>query len=265
MAHEHDLETGNGGDSLSSSQMDKLMKVVTSGDNDEYIHLGGHKYHRNELARAFGGQFNPGGAPVPSRKFANTAPVGVFSFSIAIIVLGMFLVETRGIMTSNLAVGNALFGAGLVLFVSGLWEIVAENTFAAVVFMVFSCFWMSFAAINIPWFGIVAAYTDPDEFAQAMGVYLMVWFAFACILTLCTVRATIPFFLLFFFLDLALLFLAVGYMTGTYAFINTGGAFCIATGVMGFWNAWAGMATAENTFTWLLPGTFMMPWAKKID
>lgn len=151
------------------------------------------------------------------------------------------------------------------LFVAGLWEIVAENTFAAIVFMCFSCFWMSYAAINIPWFGIIEAYTDPGEFANAMGVYLMVWFAFAVVLTLCTVRATIPFFLLFFFLDLALMFLAIGYFTDNYAFINAGGGFCIACGVMGFWNAWAGMATADNTFTWLLPGTFMMPWAKKTD
>lgn len=243
--------------------MEKIMRVVTSGDNDEYVHLGGHKYHRNELMKAFGGNFNPGSAPYPSRKFANTAPVGVFAFSISIIVLGLCLVGTRGIVTPNIAVGNALFGAGLVLFVCGLWEVVAENTFAAVVFMVFSCFWMSWAAINIPWFGIVAAYTDPEELANATGVYLLVWCVFSCFLTMCTVRATIPFFLLFFFLDLALLFLGVGNLTGTGGFTNAGGAFCIATGVMGFWNAWAGMATADNTFACLLPGTFMMPWAKK--
>ncbi|KAG5354380.1 Accumulation of dyads protein 2 [Yarrowia sp. C11] len=261
---EHDLEAG-AADSISSSGMDKLMRIVTSGENDEYIHMGGHKYERKELSRIFGGHFNPGSAPTPSRKFANTAPVGVFAFSISIIVLGLFLAETRGITTPNVAVGNALFGAGLVLLLIGMWEIVNENTFAAVVFMVFSCFWMSYAAINIPWFGIIAAYDDPAEFANAMGVYLMVWCFFSIVLTLCTVRATIPFFLLFFFLDLALLFLSIGYLTGTGAFFQTGGGFCVACGVTGFWNGWAGMATPDNTFTWLIPGTFMMPWAKKTD
>ena len=35
---------------------------------------------------------------------------------------------------------------------------------------------MSYATILIPASGILTAYTNPDELASALGIYLVVWF-----------------------------------------------------------------------------------------
>lgn len=40
----------------------------------------------------------------------------------------------------------------------------------------YGAFWMSYATILIPSSGIISAYADPDEFANAVGIYLITWF-----------------------------------------------------------------------------------------
>lgn len=41
---------------------------------------------------------------------------------------------------------------------------------------------MSYATILIPGSGIAAAYTDKNEFAQAIGIYLITWFVLTVML-----------------------------------------------------------------------------------
>lgn len=240
----------------------KLAKVETSGDNGEYIHIAGLKYHKDEFMSAFGGNFNPGSAPTPSRRFANAAPIGLFSFSITCFILGMCLVNARGVHAPHVMVGCAIFGGGLVEFVAGIWEIVAENTFAATVFLCFSCFWWSWSLLHLP-IGIEKYYATEEEFMQAIGLFLMGWFIFAILMTLCTVKATVAFFLLFCSLDMALIFLAAGHFLGNPKLIQAGGGFCISTGLIGCYNGFGGVATPQSTFSWIIPRAIMMPGAHK--
>lgn len=96
------------------------------------------------------------------------------------------------------------------------------NTFGATALSSYGGFWISLAIVLTPGgFDIVAAYspvaadgTTPtgagvNDFNNAFGLFLIGWFIFTTILLICTLRSTVAFFLLFFTLDLAFLFLAI--------------------------------------------------------
>ena len=46
-------------------------------------------------------------------------------------LLSMFNVNTRGIQTSNVIVGMAIFAGGLLQFIAGMWEFPRGNIFGA--------------------------------------------------------------------------------------------------------------------------------------
>jgi len=64
---------------------------------------------------------------------------------------------------------------------AGMWEFTTGNTFGAVAFTSYGAFWISFAIIFIPGFGVIAAYTDPHvnpdihpgELNAIIGHYLL--------------------------------------------------------------------------------------------
>ena len=44
-------------------------------------------------------------------------------------------------------------------------------------FLTFSTFWISYAAVLIPGFGVMEAYAAvPEQIPKALGLYLFVWF-----------------------------------------------------------------------------------------
>jgi succinate-acetate transporter protein len=59
---------------------------------------------------------------------------------------------------------------------AGMWEFACGNTFGALAFTSYGGFWISFAAIFVPWFNIAQATgyaNDPTMFEAALGHYLM--------------------------------------------------------------------------------------------
>jgi uncharacterized protein len=90
------------------------------------------------------------------------------------------------------------------------------NTFGATALSSYGGFWISFAIILTPGgFEIGSTYSaeggvNDENFA--IGYYLAGWFIFTTILLICTLRSTVAFFLLFFFLDLAFLFLFLAHL-----------------------------------------------------
>lgn len=81
---------------------------------------------------------------------------------------------------------------------------------------------------------------SPTPFLDSFGLYLMGWFIFTFLLLICTLRSTVAFFLLFFTLDLAFLFLGLAYLLhgGSGAahtgLLRAGGAF----GILAAFVAW---------------------------
>lgn len=128
------------------------------------------------------------------------------------------------------------------------------NTFGATALSSYGGFWLSFAIILTPGgFAIGDAYKDKDDFNHAIGFYLAGWFIFTTILLVCTLRSTVAFFLLFFTLDLAFLFLAIGHLqlqdagegkprVTQVGCIKTGGVFGLLAAFLAWYNALAGIA-----------------------
>lgn len=121
------------------------------------------------------------------------------------------------------------------------------NTFGATALSSYGGFWLSFAIVFTPSFNVEGAYAETEDFLHAFGFYLAGWFIFNTILVLCTLRSTLAFFLLFFFLDLALLLLAIAYLhlddgAPRLACNKAGGVFGLFSAFMAWYNAFAGIA-----------------------
>ena len=139
-------------------------------------------------------------------------------------------------------------------------EMAVGNTFGATALSSYGGFWLSFAIVLTPGgFDIVGAYATvdattgkptgagADDFTNAFGFFLMGWFIFTFILLICTLRSTVAFFLLFFFLDLAFMLLAIGYLQAKdgvpkTSAIKGGGYFGLFAAFMAWYNALAGIA-----------------------
>lgn len=227
---------------------DQVTKIQTSGDNSEYILIGRTKVLKSELLGAFAGTLNPGiSAPSPY-TFANPAPLGLSAFALTTFVLSLCNARAKGVSTPNIVTGLAIFYGGLTQLLAGMWEIALGNTFGGTALSSYGGFWLSYGAIQIPWFGITAAYTNKADLANAVGFYLTGWTIFTFLLLLCTLKSTVAFFSLFFFLDITFLLLTIGEYTHKVGVTRAGGVFGVITAIIAWYNAYAGIATKENSY-----------------
>jgi succinate-acetate transporter protein len=229
---------------------------------------------------AFGGEFQPGlYKPTTGRKFANPAPLGLSAFALTTFVLSLINIGVRDVTEPNIVVALAFGYGGLVQLLAGMWEMAVGNTFGATALSSYGGFWLSFAIVLTPGgFDIVASYATTDattgkatgagveDFNNAFGFFLIGWFIFTTVLLICTLRSTVAFFLLFFFLDLAFLFLAIARFQAVAGapdvkLNKTGGYFGIFAAFMAWYNALAGIADDSNSF-FVIPVAHF-PWSDK--
>jgi len=219
--------------------------------------------------QAFGGAAQPGLYRGPSKQFANPAPLGLSAFALTTFVLSLINMKTRNVAEPNIVVAAAFGYGGLVQLAAGMWEMAVGNTFGATALSSYGGFWISTAIILTPGgFEIVTALggVTSAAFLNSFGFYLMGWFIFTTILLLCTLRSTIMFFLIFFWLDLAFLLLGVGYLQNSggapnSACIKAGGLFGLLSAFWAWYNAWAGIADSSNSF--FTPPVYHFPWSDK--
>lgn len=247
---------------------------ITATQRQKVYDYGGNPLaHMNtgESARfpAFGGEFQPGlYKPTTGRKFANPAPLGLSAFALTTFVLSLINIQTDGVVKPNIVVALAFGYGGLVQLLAGMWEMAVGNTFGATALSSYGGFWIAYAIILTPGgFAIGAAYTSAADLNHAVGFFLAGWFIFTTILLLCTLRSTVAFFLLFFFLDLAFLLLMVGHFRQSSAgapnvtCIKAGGYFGLFAAFMAWYNALAGIADTSNSF-FIIPVAHF-PWSEK--
>lgn len=246
----HSQASGSKDLSVSSNENEQgIGKIHTTGDNEEYVILGNKKYLRHELMQAFGGTLNPGLSPPPSHNFANPGPLGLCAFALTTFVLSMYNAQAMGVTTPNVVVGLTAFYGGAVQLFAGLWEIMVGNTFGGTALSSYGGFWLSYMAINIESFGIVAAYgDDTEQFHNAVAFFLLGWAIFTFMLTLCTMKSTVAFCALFSCLTLTFILLAAGDFSGKVGVTRAGGVVGVITAFLGFYNAFAGVANSQNSY-----------------
>lgn len=225
---------------------ENVTKVIHQGD---YVQFGKDKYLKLELVEAFGGTLNPGLAPPPKHDFANPAPLGLSAFALTTFVLSLINCGARGVTIPNIVVGLAFFYGGLAQLVAGMFEIAVGNTFGGVALSSYGGFWGSWAALQVDSFGIAAAYKGhEEEFADAVGLFLVGWFIFTFFLMLMTLKSTVAFFSVFFFLSITFLLLAIAEFNGSAAVKKTAGVFGLLTAFAAWYNAYAGIANDQNSY-----------------
>lgn len=235
-----------------------LGKVQLSGSSNEFIIFGKKKYYKHELMKAFGGDLNPGLAPPPLYGFANPVPLGLSAFSFTTFVLSMYNANVKGVHVPNVFIGPACFYGGAIQLLAGIWDLILGNTFGATALCSYGGFWLSFLTLNIKSFGIVDAYEGyPDQFRNATGFFLLGWCLFTFMLVLCTTKSTVAFFSLFFSLFLTFLLLSIGEFIDNANVIRGGGAMGIITAFIGWYNAFVGAATRQNSY--VVPKVIPLP------
>lgn len=159
------------------------------------------------------------------------------------------------------------------------------NTFGATALSSYGGFWIAFAIILTPGgFEIEDNLLKLGEFYDSMGLFLMVsrvrpaaetpwhvadnhqgWFIFTTILLICTLKSTVAFCSIFFWLDLAFLLLGVGYLQRSggkpnHGCLMAGGLFGLLSAFSAWYNAFAGIADSSNSF--FIAPVIHFPWSE---
>lgn len=241
----------------------KTYKQFAIGDNPL-----AHTNMDVAMLPAFGGGFQPGLYREQKKGFANPAPLGLSAFALTTFVLSLINVGARGVHQPNLVVALAFAYGGLVQLLAGMWEMAVGNTFGATALSSYGGFWVSFAVILTPGFDIASQLeaVSAGAFINSFGFFLLGWTIFTTLLLLCTLKSTLAFFMLFFTLDLAFVFLSAGYLAfdangPNASCIKAGGAFGLAAAFLAWYNALAGIADSSNSF-FVVP-VIHFPWSDK--
>lgn len=250
---------------VTDTRMPPMTKTNTSGSSfrvdQENVYINEVPIPRQDFQDfiyASGGALQSGYRPAPQRTFGNPVPAALFCFGIACFVLGLIDAGAGNVSNPSVLVGTCFFSSGLTLFICAIWCLIIENTWAATVLFGFGAFWASYACLLWDNFGIASSYSDPQEYANAVGILFSSYVVFSFLLWICTFKSTIPMFILFFLVWFFILLLDIGVFTGNAKVTQAGGAFAFITGLSLFYNAFAGMADTSNSYfvitPWFMPG-----------
>lgn len=217
-----------------------------------------------------GGLSNPPPAPPAEpqlRKFADPAPLGLFAAALPLFVLSLTNISSRGVSEPAIMIGIAYAYGGLVQLLAGMWEFVVGETFGAMVFSSLGGFWIGLALLETPSLGLEKAYASKADLNNAVGLFLIAWFVFGVLCTLCTLKSNLAFFLLFVLLDLTFLILSIAHFNQApdgspgEGLTHVGGYLGLATAVGCWYNAMAILLDDSNSY-FTVP-VFPFPWSKK--
>ncbi|KAJ7455718.1 GPR1/FUN34/yaaH family-domain-containing protein [Mycena latifolia] len=184
--------------------------------------------------------------PAHASGIGNPGPMGLFAFASTTFIVSMYNVQTRGVTHPNVVVGMGIFSGGLTQFVAGMWQFPRGNVFGATVFSSYGAFWMSYATILIPGSGIMSAYSDPDELANAIGIYLISWFMLTLFFLLGVIRKNIAYTVLLSLMTAAFACLAVAQFTQSLMVTKAGGVLGIAGSFVAYYVGVSEMFAADE-------------------
>jgi succinate-acetate transporter protein len=180
-------------------------------------------------------------ADVKRPAFADPGPLGLSGFALTTFVLSAV---NANILSSagdvKVVIGLAVFYGGIAQFAAGMWEFANGNTFGATAFTSYGAFWLSFAALLVPGFGVALGLTTGPT-STAVGVYLLGWTIFTGIMTIGTFRLNGALVAVFVLLFITFLLLAIGALTSSATITHAGGLLGILTALAAWYTAAAGI------------------------
>jgi succinate-acetate transporter protein len=174
---------------------------------------------------------------------ADPAPLGLSGFALTTLVLSLW---NAGVLAGNdvkVVIGLAAFYGGLAQLLAGMWEFRNGNTFGATAFSSYGAFWLTFAALLIPGFGVTfGTATGPSH--AAVGWYLLSWGIFTGLMLLGTFRLNGALVVVFALLCITYVLLAIGEFSGAAAgtgITSVGGWIGVLTAIAAWYTALAGI------------------------
>lgn len=167
----------------------------------------------------------------------NPAPLGLCAFALTTFVLSA--ANAQLFTGESIVLGLAFFYGGLAQMLAGMWEFKVGNTFGATAFTSYGAFWIAFAAsIQMKWI--------PAPPSQGIAFFLLGWTIFTLIMFLCTFRTSIALMLLFGLLLITFFLLTVHAFGGSPSTAQIAGYFGLATALVAWYNALAGLLVASK-------------------
>ncbi len=175
----------------------------------------------------------PEAPAVPAPLSGNPALLGLPSFIVGSLALGMVLVGVVPAIAVGASLPIILAATSLGLILATIWSAAVGQSAVASVFGIFSGFWLSYAVLVLGllhnWFGlgVVAAAVSVQE------LFLVAWLVIVVLLTVATLRLPLAFTVLFFLIDVALLLVLLGTTQASTSMLKAGGYVVFAFAAVG--------------------------------
>jgi len=202
------------------------------------------------------------------KRFANPTPLGFTGFVISTLTFSMILMGWGGADGLAGVVGIFFFTGPVLLILATIFEWIMGNFFPMMVCGLFAVFWLSFGVIELPSWGLAAAYSTTGSEAQgaasvpynaAIAIYLIVWGFALFTFFIFTLKTNCVFAGIFGLVTIGAWLLAGAYWkvaSGDYAMAGrlqkSGGACMFVVGILGWYMTFVMMA-AEMRVTTRLP------------
>jgi uncharacterized protein len=186
----------------------------------------------------------PEPAPVAGPLTGDPAALGLPSFIVGSVALGLALVGMVPAASVGAALPVILAATSVGLFAAAIWAAAIGQSAVASVFGIFSGFWLSYAVLVLGlthnWFGVAAA-----DATSAQELFLTTWLVVLVLLTLATLRLPLTFTALFALIDLAVLLLLIATAQGSAGLVTFSGYVVLAFAALGVY-IWLGTMAAAT-------------------
>jgi succinate-acetate transporter protein len=171
-------------------------------------------------------------APADPRLSGDPAMIGVPTFVVGSIALGLGLVGFVPAAAVGAPIAIILFATGIGQIISAFWAASIGQTAVAGIFGIFAGFWLSYAGLVLGlvngWYGVTTT-----DMTSVQGLFLLSWFILVLALLVGTLRLPMAFSLLFLLIDLALLLVMLGTLNGSTTLLTAGGYVVLAFALIG--------------------------------
>ncbi|RXW16078.1 hypothetical protein EST38_g9776 [Candolleomyces aberdarensis] len=196
----------------------------------------------------------PVAAAPPTSNFGNPAPAGMFAFAGTMLLMALYNLGAGGVTVSNVLVGMLVFAGGIAQLLVSMWEFARGNTLFATCFLTFTTFWLSYAAVLIPGFGVMEAYAAaPEQIPKALGLYLFVWFITITMLIPSVIGKSHLFTILLSVASLSVLILSCGMYLSITVLSTVGNALLLVVCSLAYYIGLAGLLASDPGSVITLP------------